>query len=96
VGCPTTEVTVEVTYPGLPVSANDRAVLERGTETPLDHCNGLSPWLVTWSVESRQGSVDLPPRKSGRSGYGSDATARPDCPLCRSLVCTAADDRRGR
>jgi sensor histidine kinase regulating citrate/malate metabolism len=53
---------VEVTldYPGLPVPANDRRVLEEGTETPLNHCNGLALWLVKWIVENGGGRVDLP------------------------------------
>ena len=54
-------VQVAFDYPGLPVPANDRRVLEDGgVETPLNHCNGLALWLVKWIVENGRGRIDLP------------------------------------
>lgn len=57
---PAAGVHVDVSYPGPPVSANDREVLDHGTETQLRHCQGLGLWLATWIVENGRGTLDVP------------------------------------
>lgn len=49
------EVAVTDEGPGIP--ANEIAVLEDGTETPLEHGSGLGLWLVHWAVSSLGGEV---------------------------------------
>ncbi len=44
--------------PGLP--EQDRAVLEGGSETPLDHGSGLGLWLANWVVTAVGGSISVP------------------------------------
>ncbi|WP_224268844.1 histidine kinase N-terminal 7TM domain-containing protein [Haloprofundus salinisoli] len=41
------------------IDAHERAVLERGTETALDHGSGLGLWLVTWAVGIADGTVEF-------------------------------------
>jgi hypothetical protein len=53
-------VHLDVSYPGPPVSANDREVLAAGDETPLRHCRGLGLWLATWIAENGRGSLVVP------------------------------------
>ena len=66
---PTVEFTVEATDngrvairvsddgPGLP--PEERTVLERGYETPLEHGSGLGLWFVTWVVTGLGGNVTV-------------------------------------
>lgn len=56
----TEQVRIDVRYPGGPVSSNDRQVLCRGSETPLEHCRGLGLWLVKWIVENAYGRLEFP------------------------------------
>jgi hypothetical protein len=58
---PPERVRIDVRYPGGPVSSNDRRVLERGAETPMEHCRGLGLWLAKWIVENAHGHLDFPP-----------------------------------
>ena len=53
-------VRLDVSYPGPPIPTNDRRVLQEGLETPLNHCTGLGLWLVKWTVENADGSVEFP------------------------------------
>ena len=80
-GTPQVEVSVERTGgrvvlavadngPGIPEA--ERAVLERGSETPLDHSSGLGLWLVNWVVEDCGGRVDI------RRNYPSGSVVRLD------------------
>lgn len=46
---------VEDDGPGLP--AGEQAVLEKETETPLEHGSGLGLWIVAWAVRSLGGDV---------------------------------------
>ncbi|GGL56063.1 histidine kinase N-terminal 7TM domain-containing protein [Halocalculus aciditolerans] len=52
-------VTVRVldTGPGIP--EEEREVLERGRETPLEHGSGLGLWLVSWATQTLDGSVEI-------------------------------------
>ena len=51
------EIVVADNGPG--IDANERAVLERGSERPLDHASGLGLWLVTWGVDIAGGDVSF-------------------------------------
>jgi signal transduction histidine kinase len=51
--------------PGLP--EQDRAVLEGGSETPLDHGSGLGLWLANWVVTAAGGSISVPEADSDGS-----------------------------
>lgn len=51
------EISIHDNGPGIP--ANERAVLEEGIETQLDHSSGVGLWLVNWSVTSLGGTVEL-------------------------------------
>jgi len=50
-------VTVADDGPGMPET--ERALLRGGTETPLEHGNGLGLWLVNWIVTSVGGTLDV-------------------------------------
>jgi PAS domain S-box-containing protein len=43
--------------PGLPET--ERAMLETGTEDPLEHGSGLGLWLAYWIVTTLEGTVDI-------------------------------------
>ncbi len=43
--------------PGLPEM--ERAVLDRGTETPLHHSQGLGLWITYWGVTGSGGSIEF-------------------------------------
>jgi PAS domain S-box-containing protein len=51
------EVRVADTGPGIPEM--ERRVLLSGTETPLEHMEGIGLWLVNWTVTSSGGAVDI-------------------------------------
>jgi signal transduction histidine kinase len=53
-------VRIDLSYPGPPVPKTDRKALQNGVETPLNHCTGLSLWLVKWIVENGRGRVEYP------------------------------------
>jgi signal transduction histidine kinase len=52
-------VRVVVADDGPGIDAYERSVLERGTETPLEHGSGLGLWLVTWAVGIVGGEVTI-------------------------------------
>jgi signal transduction histidine kinase len=56
---PPERVRIDVQYPSAPVPETDRQVLERGTETQLEHCRGLGLWLAKWVVENAHGRLDV-------------------------------------
>jgi PAS domain S-box-containing protein len=65
---PTVEVTVvageesveiRVADDGPGLDDTDRRALLRGTETPLEHTQGLGLWLVQWAVEVADGTIDI-------------------------------------
>ncbi|MFB6070984.1 MAG: ATP-binding protein [Halanaeroarchaeum sp.] len=47
--------------PGIP--AEEREVLKRGTESALNHSNGLGLWLVNWIVRRSDGALDIRSRE---------------------------------
>jgi signal transduction histidine kinase len=54
------EITVVDNGPGIP--AQEREVLVKGTETPLEHGSGLGLWLVNWGVTMLGGEVTFEDR----------------------------------
>jgi len=58
--CQPDRTRIDVRYPGDPVSANDRRVLDQGLETPLEHCRGLGLWLAKWIIENAHGHLEFP------------------------------------
>jgi PAS domain S-box-containing protein len=50
-------VRLSVTDNGPGIEDYEQAVLERGTESPLEHGSGLGLWLITWGVDVADGSV---------------------------------------
>lgn len=51
------EVRVADHGPGIPPA--ERAVIERGEETPLQHGSGLGLWVVSWVVSATDGEVSF-------------------------------------
>jgi len=51
--------------PGLP--ENERDVLRDGTETPVQHGQGLGLWLTYWIVDSTGGEIDIESTAGGTS-----------------------------
>jgi len=56
----TTSLVVADNGPGIPEP--ERAVIEAGEETDLEHGSGLGLWLVKWLVEKSDGEVDITDR----------------------------------
>ena len=56
-------ITVRDEGPG--ISDYEWAIVERGSETPLEHGSGLGLWLVRWGVDIAGGSVE---REEGETG----------------------------
>jgi PAS domain S-box-containing protein len=52
-------VVLEVTDDGPGLDRAERAALDRGLETPLEHMSGLGLWFVRWTVESSGGSMTV-------------------------------------
>ncbi|GAB3313033.1 histidine kinase N-terminal 7TM domain-containing protein [Haloplanus salinarum] len=52
-----TRIRVADNGPGIP--DDERAVLRRGSETPLEHGSGLGLWLVHWTVTAAGGEVSF-------------------------------------
>jgi signal transduction histidine kinase len=50
-------VRVVVSDNGPTIDEYERSVLERGTETPLEHGSGLGLWLITWGTQIAGGQV---------------------------------------
>ncbi len=48
-----------VTSDGDPVPGEEREVIERGEETPLEHSRDLELWLVSWGVETLGGDLSF-------------------------------------
>jgi len=57
---PSGRTRLDVWYPGPPIERNDRLVLDRGSETQLEHCRGLGLWLAKWIVENAHGTLEFP------------------------------------
>ena len=52
-------VRVSVADDGPGIDDIDRRALTSGTESPLEHTQGLGLWLVRWTVESVGGDIDI-------------------------------------
>ncbi|AGN02643.1 pas domain s-box [Salinarchaeum sp. Harcht-Bsk1] len=66
-------VDISVTDDGPGIDELERAMIERGEETPLEHGSGLGLWLVNWIVTRYGGSFRIEARDDGD---GSIATVR--------------------
>ena len=63
-GGPEPRVRVAVADDGPGIPEHERAVLEKETETPLDHGSGLGLWIVYWVVVSKSGGeVEFEPNE---------------------------------
>ncbi|PSQ07287.1 hypothetical protein BRC97_03960 [Halobacteriales archaeon QS_6_71_20] len=51
-------VVLRVADDGPGISADDRAALGHGSETPTEHGQGIGLWLVRWTVDAAGGTVD--------------------------------------
>ncbi|MFC7078701.1 PAS domain-containing protein [Haloarcula halophila] len=58
-------VRVRVEVPGMEFSEIALSALEAGSETPLEHTQGIRLWLVKWAVENASGWVSLENTESG-------------------------------
>lgn len=56
-------ITVADNGPGLPDI--ERTVLERGTESPLEHGSGIGLWLVYWSLNTIGGAITFDDTRDG-------------------------------
>jgi PAS domain S-box-containing protein len=65
--CEDNTITVEITDTGATIPDDEWAVIEAGTETPLEHMSGIGLWLVYWSVVALGGTVERE-----RSGAGEN------------------------
>lgn len=66
----TVDIAVADNGPGIP--SQEREVLVKGTETPLEHGSGLGLWLVNWGVSMLGGDVEF----SDNEPRGSVVTIR--------------------
>ena len=80
------EVVIADDGPGIDESEYD--VLERGTETPLEHGSGIGLWIVKWAVDHVGGDVSF----DGRDPRGTNVTI--SVPRVRSDL--DADETRER
>ncbi|WP_418283094.1 histidine kinase N-terminal 7TM domain-containing protein [Halorubrum sp. DTA98] len=53
---------IAVADDGSGIDESERAVLERGTETPLEHGSGVGLWIVKWGAELAGGKVTFEDR----------------------------------
>jgi len=56
------EISVADNGPGIP--AQEREVLVKGTESPLEHGSGLGLWLVNWGVSMLGGEIEFRDRSA--------------------------------
>jgi PAS domain S-box-containing protein len=52
-------VTVEVADNGEPIPEFEQAVIEAGSEDPLDHGSGIGLWIVNWIVQRSRGDMEF-------------------------------------
>ncbi|MFB6178108.1 MAG: histidine kinase N-terminal 7TM domain-containing protein [Halorientalis sp.] len=68
------EISVADNGPGIP--AQEREVLVKGTETPLEHGSGLGLWLVNWGVSMLGGEIEFTDRaERNQPGDGEPSPA---------------------
>jgi PAS domain S-box-containing protein len=56
---PSPSIQLIARFPELEFSEMELATLEAGSETPLEHTQGIRLWLVKWAVESTGGGLSL-------------------------------------
>nr|WP_282594240.1 histidine kinase N-terminal 7TM domain-containing protein [Halorientalis brevis] len=83
------EITVADNGPGIP--DQEREVLIKGTETPLEHGSGLGLWLVNWGVSMLGGEIEFTDR-AGEADAGDGSSDPDDGP--RGSVVTITIPRR--
>ena len=59
------EVRVRVADDGPGIADYERAVLERGNETALEHGSGLGLWLIAWGTDMTDGELTIADREGG-------------------------------
>jgi len=69
--------TLSITDNGPGIPDPERAVIERGRETPLEHGSGLGLWLASWAVRASGGELSLRTDSSGTTVHISLAAAEP-------------------
>jgi signal transduction histidine kinase len=52
-----TELVVADNGPGIP--DQERETIERGEETPLQHCTGIGLWIVYWTISLYGGEISI-------------------------------------
>ncbi|MXR40056.1 PAS domain S-box protein [Halobaculum sp. WSA2] len=63
--CADEGVEIRVADNGPGISDHERAALERGNETPLEHGSGLGLWLIAWGTELADGDLTIDDREGG-------------------------------
>ena len=63
--CVDEAVEIRVADNGPGISDHERAALERGNETPLEHGSGLGLWLIAWGTEMADGDLTIDDREGG-------------------------------
>jgi len=58
-------VTLRVADEGSGIARQERAVIEKGRETALEHGSGVGLWLVAWAVREYGGTVEFADRDDG-------------------------------
>ncbi|MFB6222012.1 MAG: histidine kinase N-terminal 7TM domain-containing protein [Halolamina sp.] len=72
----TASVCIEDDGPGIP--PDERQVLRRETETPLEHSRGLGLWLAYWSARTAGGNLEIEASGEDGSTVRLDYPAAPD------------------
>ncbi|WP_435197315.1 PAS domain-containing protein [Natronomonas sp. EA1] len=73
-------VTLRVSDDGPGFPEMERAVLSEGTETQLQHTQGVSLWLVKWAVESVGGALEIENNEQGGSTVSLELPLSEDRP----------------
>jgi signal transduction histidine kinase len=58
-------VDLRVADDGPGIARQERAVIEKGRETALEHGSGVGLWLVAWAVREYGGTVEFADREDG-------------------------------
>lgn len=58
---------IQVADDGCGMPANEQAVLQEGTETPLRHGSGLGLWVIYWVIDHHDGDIDVTVTDAGSS-----------------------------
>lgn len=72
------EISVADNGPGIP--DQEREVLVKGTETPLEHGSGLGLWLVNWGVSMLGGEIEFTDRATAAASDPAESEATDEEP----------------